>query len=99
LNQDAARQLATACASCDLRHQLERAFGRAKIRHGQRTVCTDYTNQRHAMKIVPFRKHLRADQDIQSSIGEPTQHFLILALAARSIAIEPSNSSLWKFLA
>jgi len=67
---------------------IERAFGGAKVWHGQRTICADYSDQRYAMKIVAFGEHLRADENIQHAVGKSAERFLILALGARGVAIQ-----------
>ena len=59
-----ARRLAAAGAADDLREQLERPLGRAKIRQAEADVGRDDADERHRRKVVALRDHLRADEDV-----------------------------------
>src|SRR5579863_572176 len=78
---------------------MESAFGGAKIRHGERAVRADDADQRDAMKVVAFGEHLRADQNIEGTIGKRAESFLKLTLGARDVAVEAGDARFGKFLA
>src|SRR3984893_6887375 len=99
LNQDASRQIATACATGNLREQLEGALGGAKIRQAQRGIRADHTDQRDALEIMALREHLRASQNVERAPGERAERFLVLPLGSGGIAIEPRYSRAGKFFA
>src|SRR5688572_7165623 len=49
----------------DLRQQLERALGSAKISESQPDVRRDDPDKRDTRKVMALRDHLRADEDVQ----------------------------------
>ncbi len=51
------------------------------------------------MEVVPFGEHLCANENVQRASGESAKSFLILALGARSIAVEASDASAGELLA
>ena len=72
---------AAARASGNLRHQLKRPLGRAKIRQARDPISTEITPTSVTFgKSWPFGDHLRADEHIEmSAIGEIKQDFIDLA--------------------
>ena len=48
---------------------------------------------------MAFGEHLRADKNIERAAGKRAQGFLILALGARGVAVEPRDARAGKFLA
>ena len=70
LQHDFAGSLAATGASGDLGEQLERAFGGAEIGKAERDVGSDHAHQRHAVNVVAFGDHLRADEEIEFAFVE-----------------------------
>src|SRR6266478_5517430 len=99
LNQNATGQFPTSSAARNLREQLKSSLRGAKIRQTQRRVRADHANQRDTLKIVAFRQHLRANQDVQRAAGKCAQRLLILPLGSRGIAVQPRDPRAGKFLA
>src|SRR5262249_34987560 len=99
LDEHASWQIAAAGAASNLSQQLKRAFRRAKVRQVEGRIRTDHADERHAMKVMALREHLRADQNIERAAGKRAERFLKLPLGARGIAIEPRNPRAREFLA
>src|SRR5215467_10371093 len=65
LDQHSTGQVTAASAAGYLGEQLEGTLGGAEIRHAERSVRADHSDQSDAMKIVALRQHLCPDQNIQ----------------------------------
>src|SRR6185437_6921812 len=90
------RDLATPCATRNLRQQLEGAFRGAKVGKAERHIRANNSNQRDAVDVVALGDHLRADQEIEFAVAERMQGALEVRMAVDSIAIEARNSRLRK---
>src|SRR5438876_6653218 len=99
LDENAAGEFPTARAAGHLSEQLKSALGSAKIRQAERGVGADHADQGHALKIVPFGEHLRADENIQRAADKRSERFLVLALGSRGVAVQPRDAGARKFLA
>src|SRR5208282_4086348 len=63
-DEDFAGEFAAACAAGNLREELKRAFGGAKIGTAEREVGGNNSDQGDALKVVALGDHLRAHQDV-----------------------------------
>ncbi len=68
-----ARLLAASGAPGHLGQQLKRALGGAEIGDAESDVGRDHADQRHPRKVVAFRNHLGADQDVDVAVAESRQ--------------------------
>src|SRR2546429_5803498 len=66
---------------------------------GVQTCALPISDQGHALKIVPFGEHLRADENIQRAADKRSERFLVLALGSRGVAVQPRDAGARKFLA
>src|SRR5260370_35004935 len=88
LNQDASRQVATTCASGDLRDQSKGTFSGTKIRKSQSGVHRNDAYQSDVGKIVTFGQHLRAHEQIQFALAEIQQGLFELMSAGLWTAVD-----------
>ena len=70
LHKNFARRFATARAARYLRKQLERPFARAEIRHVQREIGVDDSDESDVRKMKAFRDHLRADENVDGGFRD-----------------------------
>ena len=96
LNQNSTRQITTSGAPGHLSYQLKGSFGGTEIRQGQSRIDRNHANQSHVVKVVSFRQHLSADQQIDFAFVEVEQNLFKLAPSRFSIAIDPPDPQLWK---
>ena len=87
MHENFARRFAAAGAAGDLGEQLKGPFARAEIRHVQREIGVDDSDQRHVRKMQTFRDHLRADQDVDLARAKSAQRFAIGIFARHRIGI------------
>src|SRR6266850_5447847 len=96
LHENFARRFAPARATRNLREQLERPFARAKIRHVQREIGVDDSNESDVRKMETFRDHLRADENVDLTDTESMEGFAICILAGHRIGVHPAHDGIGK---
>jgi hypothetical protein len=79
-------------AAGDLREQLERPFGRAKIREPESDVGRHDADQRHARKVVTFGNHLRADEHVDLAVAELREQRGERSPAPDGVAVQPRDA-------
>src|SRR5207237_6806452 len=94
LHENFAGRFAPTGATGDLRKQLERSFARAEIRHVQREIGVDDSDERDVRKVKAFRDHLRADENVYLTGTESMEGFAIGILASHRIGIHPAHDSI-----
>src|SRR6266446_7077012 len=98
LHKNFARRFAPARAARYLRKQLERPFARAEIRHVQREIGVDDSDESDVWKMKAFRNHLRADENVDLTDTECMEGFAIGILASHRIGIHPAHDGIRKNL-
>ena len=96
LQDNFARRFAASCASGNLRQQLKRALGGAKIRKSQRIIRSHNADQSYPVNIMPLSDHLCSDKKIYFSGMELVEHALKVMPIAHRIAVKPANARLRK---
>src|SRR4051812_33605315 len=98
LQDDLTGDLSASGTSRYLCQQLKCSLGGAEIRKTQREVRAHYTDQRHAMDVVAFGHHLRADQDVNLAGIQLVQHSLEIMPSAHCVAIQSADARRGKCL-
>ena len=94
LHEHFARRFAAAGAPGDLREQLKRPFARAEIRHMQRQIGVDDSDERDVRKMQAFRDHLRADEDVDLAGAKICAGFAIRFLSRHRVRVHPAHDRL-----
>ena len=96
LHENFARRFAPAGAARNLGQQLERSFASAEIRHMQREIGVDDSNESDVRKMETLRDHLRADENVDLTDTESMEGFAIRILAGHRIGVHPAHDSMGK---
>ncbi len=99
LNQHAARQITATRAPGDLSYQLKGSFGGTEIRQGQTGIDGDDAHESHVVKVVSFRQHLRADQQVDFAFAEIKQVLFKFVAARFRVAIDAAEAQIRKAFA
>jgi hypothetical protein len=94
LQNNFAGRLAATSATGNLREQLKRALGGAKIGKAERGVGSDDSNEGDTVNVMTFGDHLRADEDIEFALIERVESAFEIFASAHGIAIEASDAGL-----
>jgi hypothetical protein len=96
LHDDAARELAAASASGDLRDELEGALRGAEIRQVERAVGVDDADQRDAREVEALGDHLRADQHVDLAAPEGLERVLVVLAPPHRVRIHAPHARAWE---
>ena len=94
LDQHLARLVRASGAAADLHDDLEQALAGAEVRPIQSLIGVEYPDQRDVGKIMAFREHLGAYQDVGLAGVHATQLLLERALAAGAVAVHALDARL-----
>src|SRR5207248_7263043 len=94
LQDDGSQCVAAPSASSNLRDQLKRTLGSAEIGQAKHEINANDADQGHAVHVVTFGNHLRANENVNLAGVQPVEHTPEIITAAYSVAIQPVNARL-----
>ncbi len=98
LNDNLALPLFAAGAAGDLNETLRQAFARSKIGSEKSLIRIDDTDQREVGKMMAFRQHLRADENLCFTYCRQCQRLAHRIFEAGAIAVDARNRSVRKMM-
>ena len=88
----------TTRTTSDLGQELKGPLACAEVRHMEREIGVDDSDQRHIRKMQTLRDHLGADEDVDLARAEVTQRLAICLFARHRVRIHAAHDRSWKNL-